>query len=131
MPDIGKVNLKKTPWTLVQLRHISCLILSFFSYITESRKLRMAYVGKDLNDHWTPTPCHELVATHQLRLPKASSSPALNPSRDGALTAALGNLCQCLTSLWEKNFFLTSWNEWNYELQKYQILLTPECSTLF
>lgn len=33
------------------------------------------------------------------RLPRATSSPALNASRLGASTAALGNLSQCLTTL--------------------------------
>ena len=35
------------------------------------------------------------VANHQTRLPSATSSLALNASRDGASTASLGNLFQC------------------------------------
>jgi len=34
------------------------------------------------------------VANHQTRLPRATSSLALNASRDGASTASLGNLFQ-------------------------------------
>ena len=39
------------------------------------------------------------VANHQNRLPRATSSLVLNASRDGASTASLGNLFQCVTSL--------------------------------
>jgi len=48
------------------------------------------------------------VANHQTRLPSAPSSLALNASRDGASTASLGNLFQCVTTLWVKNFLLIS-----------------------
>ena len=44
-------------------------------------------------------------ATHQTRLLKTPSNLALNTSRDGASTASLGSLCQCLTTLRVKNFF--------------------------
>ena len=43
------------------------------------------------------------VANHQTRLPRATSSLALNACRDGASTASLGNLFQCITS-WVKKF---------------------------
>jgi len=36
---------------------------------------------------------------HQTRLLQALSSLALNPTREGATTASLGNLCQGLTTL--------------------------------
>ena len=39
------------------------------------------------------------VANHQIRLPRATSSLALNASRDGASTASLGNLFQSVTTL--------------------------------
>ena len=42
------------------------------------------------------------VANHQTRLPRATSSLALNASRDGESTASLGNLFQCITTLCEK-----------------------------
>ena len=45
---------------------------------------------------------------HQTTLLKALSSLALNTAREGAVTASLGNLCQCLTTLMVKNFFLIS-----------------------
>jgi len=35
------------------------------------------------------------AANHQTRLPRATSSPALNASRDGASTTSLGNLLHC------------------------------------
>jgi len=43
---------------------------------------------------------------HQTRLLKAPFSLALNTAREGASTASLGNLCQGLTTLRAKNFFL-------------------------
>ena len=45
--------------------------------------------------------------THQLRLPRAPSNLSLSISRDGAPTASLGSLCQCLITLWIKNLPLT------------------------
>ena len=62
---------------------------------------RMAWVEKDHNDHRVSTPpamCR--VANHQTRLPRATSSLTLNASRDGASTASLGNLFQCVTTLY-------------------------------
>jgi len=44
----------------------------------------------------------------QTRLLKAPSNLALNRAREGAATASLGNLCQGLTTLTVKNFFLIS-----------------------
>ena len=49
-----------------------------------------------------------MVTNHETRLPRATSSLALNASRDGASTASLGNLFQCVTTLCVKNFLLTS-----------------------
>ena len=69
----------------------------------------MAWVEKDHNGHLVSTPllmCR--VANHQIRLPRATSSLALNASRDGAFTTSLGNLFQCVTTLWVKNFLLIS-----------------------
>jgi len=39
------------------------------------------------------------VTNHQTRLPRATSSLALNASGDGASTTSLGNLFQCGTTL--------------------------------
>ena len=54
---------------------------------------RMAWVEKDHSEHRVPNPpamCR--VTNQQTRLPRATSSLALNASRDGASTASLGNL---------------------------------------
>ena len=48
------------------------------------------------------------VTNQQTRLPRATSSLALNASRDGASTTSSGNLCQCIITLWVKNFLLKS-----------------------
>jgi len=45
---------------------------------------------------------------HQTRLLKAPSNLALNTARDGEATAFLNSLCQCLTTVIVKNFFLIS-----------------------
>jgi len=44
----------------------------------------------------------------QPRVLQATSNLALNTAREGAATASLGNLGQCLTTLRVKNFFLVS-----------------------
>ena len=75
-----------------------------------SQNHRMAWVEKDHNDHRVSTPrlCanHQRIANHQSRLPRATSSLALNASSDGTSTTSLGNLFQCVTTLWVKNFLL-------------------------
>ena len=48
------------------------------------------------------------VANHQSRLPRATSSLALDAPSLDAFTTYLGNLFQCVTTLWVKNFFLIS-----------------------
>jgi len=48
------------------------------------------------------------VANEQTRLPRATSSLALNVSSNGASTTFLGNLFQCITTLCVKNFLLIS-----------------------
>jgi len=45
----------------------------------------MAWAGRDIKSH--PTPFHGLVAPHQLRLPRTSSSLAMGTSRDGVPTS--------------------------------------------
>jgi len=70
---------------------------------------RMAWVEKDHNGHWVSTPpamCR--VANHQTRLPRATSSLTLNASKDGASPTSLGNLFQCVTTLWVEHFLLMS-----------------------
>jgi len=52
----------------------------------------MAWVEKDHSAHQFQPPAMCRVANQQPRLPRATSSLALNASRDGASTASLGNL---------------------------------------
>ena len=60
----------------------------------------MAGAEKDHNDHLVspPPPAMCRVTNHQTRLPRATSSLALNAYRDGASTTSLGNLFQCVTT---------------------------------
>ena len=61
------------------------------------------------------------VTNHQTRLPRATSSLALNASRDGASTTPLGNLFHCVTTLCVKNFLLIS----NLKLSCHSLKLFP------
>ena len=63
------------------------------------------------------------VANQQTRLPRATSSLALNASRDGASTASLDNLFHCVTTLWVKNCLLIS----NLNLRLSQFKTIPPC----
>ena len=69
----------------------------------------MAWVEKDHNDYRVSTP-HAIcrVTNHQTKLPRATSSLAFYASRDGASTTSLGNLFQCVTTIFVKNFLLIS-----------------------
>jgi len=67
----------------------------------------MIWVGRDLKDHLVPTPPTPGMGNdtfHQTRLLKAPFNLALNCAREGAATASLGNLYQCLTTLTVKKF---------------------------
>ena len=68
----------------------------------------MAWVENDHSDHCFNPPAIGRVTNHQTRLPRATSSLALNVSRDGASTASVGILFQCVTTLCVKNFLLIS-----------------------
>lgn len=54
----------------------------------------MAWVGRDLQAYPVSTP----LLYFQVRLPKAQSNLALNISSDGASSAFLGRLLQCLST---------------------------------
>jgi len=58
----------------------------------QSQNYRMAWVEKDHNAHRFQPPAVFRVTKQQPRLPRATSSLALNACRDGASTASLGNL---------------------------------------
>jgi len=50
----------------------------------------MAWVAKGHSAHPVPTPYYAMVTSQLTRLPRATSSLALNACRDGASTASLG-----------------------------------------
>lgn len=72
---------------------------------TQLENHRMAWVGGDLKDHIAPNRC--LGQEHHLVSP-GPTEPGLSTSWDGPPTASLNSLCQCLTTLTVKIFFLTS-----------------------
>jgi len=57
---------------------------------------------------WFQPPCDEQGHLPLDQVAQSSIQLALNTAREGAATASLGNLCQCLTTLIVKNFFLIS-----------------------
>jgi len=67
----------------------------------------LGWKGPQWSSSFNPTAMCR-VAHHQTRLPRATSSLALNASKDGASTASLGNPFQRVTTLWVKNFLLIS-----------------------
>jgi len=70
----------------------------------------MVWLGRDLMDHVVPIPPAMGRDTfHPTRLIKVPFSLVLNTAKEGASTASLRNLCQCLTTLTVKNFFLLSY----------------------
>jgi len=67
----------------------------------------MLWVGRDLSSSSSPAPlAMGRDSFHQTRLLTAPSNLALNIAGEGAATASLGNLCQCLTTLIVKNFLV-------------------------
>jgi len=50
----------------------------------------VVWVGRDLKANAVSTPCCELLATHQIRLPRIPPNLASNASRDGSWRSALG-----------------------------------------
>jgi len=69
----------------------------------------MVWVGSNLKYNLVQTPLAMGRDTfHYTMLLRASSSLALNASREGASTTSLGNMIQGLTTLIVKNFFLIS-----------------------
>jgi len=62
---------------------------------------------------------------HQPRLLRAPSNLVLNPAREGADTASLGNLFQCFTTLMVKNFFrMSRLNLPSFSLEPFPLVLT-------
>ena len=60
----------------------------------------MAWVEKNLKKYAVSSlPATGRVSNHQARLPRDTSSLALNASRDGASTTSPGILFQCFTNL--------------------------------
>lgn len=81
----------------------------------------MVWIGRDLKIHAVQPPC---CGQSHLLLDQAAQGPsslALNISNDGESTASVGNLCEGLTTLSVKNFFLAP----NLNLPSYSLKLLP------
>lgn len=70
-------------------------IIEKTEYCNKCWRVVLLQIGED---HLASNPCDEQGPPHQVRLPKAPSSLALNASRDGAATASVGNPLQRLTT---------------------------------
>ncbi|XP_048809310.1 polypeptide N-acetylgalactosaminyltransferase 13 isoform X1 [Lagopus muta] len=94
----------KTHWELRNIYSLASLeLISQYHRILEWLRLQRSTV---LTQFQPPAMCR--VTNQQPRLPRATSSLALNACRDGASTASLGSLCQCLITLCVKNVLLIS-----------------------
>ena len=85
-----------------------CRMICWLLKIIEPYYHRMVWVGRDRKLHSVPNPNHRQSCYPSAQLPRALSNLALSMSRDGAPTASLDSLCQCLTTLRVKKFLLIS-----------------------
>ena len=117
------------PWgTWLQLEAIwhrrAALFLEPLLHIIESFELEETFKG-----HQVQLPCNEEGHLQLHQVLRSMSSPTLRVSRDEAYTTSLCNLCQCLTTVSIKNFFLKSslnlpLSAWNlFPVLSQQILL--------
>ena len=68
----------------------------------------MFELERPLKAIWSKSPTMNREIYSYIRVLRTLSSLTLNVSSDKASTTSLSNLCQCLTNLIGKNFFLTS-----------------------
>lgn len=73
----------------------------------------MVLVGRNVKDHLVPPLPSHGQGPNSTTAGCSKPCPALNAPRAGALTASLGNLCQCLTTHLMTIFFLTNLNTWH------------------
>lgn len=69
---ILSIEIKVPPrvvWALLNLRHRQ-------AYRKSSENCRIPWIGRDLKNHFIPTPCLNKGATHEMRLLKAPSNLA-------------------------------------------------------
>jgi len=74
---------------------------------------------------WFQPLCHEQEHLLLDQVAESSIQPGLEHFQGGASTASLGNLCQCLTTLMVKNFFLiSSLNLPSFSLEPFPLVLS-------
>ena len=88
----------------------------------------MVWVGRDFKDYFIPIlPWAGTYSTRPGCSKPHPTWPWTLPGR-GAVTASLGNLCQCLTTLMVKNFFLISHlNLPSFSLELFPLATTHPC----
>jgi len=68
----------------------------------------MAWVEKDNSDHLLPTPCHGQGLQPLDQAAQSHIQPGFECLQVWGITASLGKLFQCVTTLWVKKFLLIS-----------------------
>ena len=75
---------------------------------TASSKHRMARVGRDFKDHSVPIHCCGQGCRPLDQAAQGSMQTGLEHIQGWGTHSSSEQLCQCLTTLWVKNFYLTS-----------------------
>ncbi|CAN0052273.1 unnamed protein product [Bubo scandiacus] len=98
-----------------------CKGIMHMKHLIRFRMVKWFGLEETLKIIWFQPPCHGQGHLPLDQVLKALSNLALNTAREGAATASLGNLCQCLTTVTVKNFFLIS----NLDLISFSLKLLP------
>ena len=79
-----------------------------------------------LEGHVDQLPYNEQGHPHLSQVLRALFSLTFSVSRDRASTMSLGNLCQCLTILIVKNFFISNLNLFSFSLKPFPLVLSQQ-----
>jgi len=117
---------QQSPWAVSSCAHllsgVSCAAGTPKAGKKDGHRITERFeLGGTSEDHLDQHPVMGRDPCHQTRLLKAPSNLALNPAREGAATASLGNLGQGHNILMVKNFFHVS----NLNLPSFSLKPSP------